>query len=157
MPLVKHQNLFAFMRAISGFARMTNVFCFSKVCNILHACISPQKTTETEDQQTDGQVVANPEQYIKHPLQNRWDWNGFWLLIWMKTVCNSLHCSLLTPSSVLTTSPPAEQCEMACVSKAVIRKAKLCLRTWVWCRDQKHPDTRTGVSSETILKFALSC
>lgn len=34
-------------------------------------CMSPQKTTETEDQQTDGQVVANPEQYIKHPLQNR--------------------------------------------------------------------------------------
>ncbi|TKS85643.1 Methylcytosine dioxygenase TET1 [Collichthys lucidus] len=33
---------------------------------------SEPKTTETEDQQADSQVVANPEQYIKHPLQNRW-------------------------------------------------------------------------------------
>lgn len=31
----------------------------------------PQKSAETEDQQTDSQVVASPEQYIKHPLQNR--------------------------------------------------------------------------------------
>lgn len=36
-------------------------------------CLSPQKAAETEDQQTDSQVVANPEQYIKHPLQNRWE------------------------------------------------------------------------------------
>uniref|UniRef100_A0A3P8T4K2 Eukaryotic translation initiation factor 4E family member 1c n=1 Tax=Amphiprion percula TaxID=161767 RepID=A0A3P8T4K2_AMPPE len=38
----------------------------------LLVCLSPQKAAETEDQQTDSQVVANPEQYIKHPLQNRW-------------------------------------------------------------------------------------
>lgn len=35
--------------------------------------ISPQKAAETEDQQTESQVVANPEQYVKHPLQNRWE------------------------------------------------------------------------------------
>ncbi|KAF3708218.1 Methylcytosine dioxygenase TET2 [Channa argus] len=29
------------------------------------------KVAETEDQQTDSQVVASPEQYVKHPLQNR--------------------------------------------------------------------------------------
>lgn len=33
--------------------------------------LSFQKAADTEDQQTDGQVVANPEQYIKHPLQNK--------------------------------------------------------------------------------------
>lgn len=33
--------------------------------------LPPQKTPETEDQQTE--VVANPEQYIKHPLQNKWE------------------------------------------------------------------------------------
>lgn len=35
--------------------------------------ISFQKPAETEDQQPESQVVANPEQYIKHPLQNRWE------------------------------------------------------------------------------------
>lgn len=42
-------------------------------------CPSPQKVPETEDQPTDSQV-ANPEQYIKHPLQNRWESNipYFW-------------------------------------------------------------------------------
>ena len=35
-------------------------------------CLPPQKAPETEDQPTETpQVVANPEQYIKHPLQNR--------------------------------------------------------------------------------------
>nr|XP_054606090.1 eukaryotic translation initiation factor 4E family member 1c isoform X1 [Nothobranchius furzeri] len=33
---------------------------------------SEPKSAEVEDQPTDDQVVANPEQYIKHPLQNRW-------------------------------------------------------------------------------------
>ncbi|XP_011491496.1 eukaryotic translation initiation factor 4E isoform X2 [Oryzias latipes] len=34
---------------------------------------SEPKAADTEDQQqTDGQVLANAEQYIKHPLQNRW-------------------------------------------------------------------------------------
>lgn len=45
------------------------LFCIQSGC-----CVSsPQKAAETEDQQTDSQVVANPEQYIKHPLQNRWE------------------------------------------------------------------------------------
>lgn len=44
-----------------------------KVCDTVF--LYPQKTADTEEQQTDGQVVANPEQYIKHPLQNRWEYN----------------------------------------------------------------------------------
>lgn len=52
------------------FVRMS---CFLKKLHNVFVYVSPQKAAETEDQQTDSQVVANPEQYIKHPLQNRWE------------------------------------------------------------------------------------
>lgn len=42
-----------------------------KIHHVFLRLISPQKAAETEDQQTESQVVANPEQYVKHPLQNR--------------------------------------------------------------------------------------
>lgn len=44
------------------------------LCTVFNWCVFlSQKSVETEDQQSEGQVVANPEQYIKHPLQNRWE------------------------------------------------------------------------------------
>ncbi|XP_034041238.1 eukaryotic translation initiation factor 4E family member 1c isoform X1 [Thalassophryne amazonica] len=33
---------------------------------------SEPKVADTEDQQSESPAVVNPEQYIKHPLQNRW-------------------------------------------------------------------------------------
>lgn len=53
---------------ITGF---TDLLTFILGENVKHdTCISLQKTTETEEQ-TESQVAASPDKYIKHPLQNR--------------------------------------------------------------------------------------